>query len=477
LGGYHNSNIEDDIEYYAGLPEIGKAPRTTQKNVSLPELSGNGKQEAAISKICQDCRGLLQRVLDLVSGEAEPLKRLNFVGHGSARRLESDPKYEDTEPFQNMPEDYSMPHKSRREDLQSSSDLGCVMCLWFLQSFESREEDTVSFGSDRWLKRPASVEKMRIYQSLGQRCRGHYYLTLRSPAPLPTSLLEVPLQDYEAYTLDENGQPARKSAPPPRPNAQFRGDEKATLIVDVIPESKHRKDLLRATKNLGHVTPSDSTWKLISTWFQVCVDDHPECEHDVSNKDTRKELLPTRLLDIQGKDVVRLVDTKQIDEEDGIRHPKYAALSHCWGTTHEPQLNKSTLDDLAQGLPTKDFPKLFRDAISLAKFIGIPYLWIDSLCIIQDSRDDWNRESVKMGAIYKHCFICIAGTAAPDNNASLLEEHKVGWPRPLVYGNLLIQGDVGMKPAGPYVLESGWCERMRFMSPWAVDIAPLNQRS
>jgi hypothetical protein len=68
-----------------------------------------------------------------------------------------------------------------------------------------------------------------------------------------------------------------------------------------------------------------------------------------------------------------------------------------------------------------------------------------------------------MGAIYKHCVICIAATAAPDHNASLLGWHKVEWPRPLVYRNLVIEKDIGMEPTSFKSEEPGWCERMRFM--------------
>jgi hypothetical protein len=439
-----------------------------ENDISLPDISGDEKQEAAIAKLCQDCRGLLQRVSDLASRKVKPTKQLKSVDRGSEKRLESDPKFEDTAPFQNMPEDNSLPHKSRRDDLQRSADLGCVMCMWFLQSFQSRQ-GVVGGGGEEWLKRPASVEKMWRYDSVGQRCRDHYYLTVRCPAPLPPSS-EVSLRGYKTFTSNNTREP--------RPNEQLRGEQAAFLIVDVIPNSNHTKDILYATRNLGHVTPSASTWKLISTWLQICVEDHPGCQHDVLSKDSRQEMLPTRLLDIQSTDVVRLVDTCQIDRGVDISHPKYAALSHCWGMTHEPQLNESTFSDLTKGIPTKDFPRLFQDAVFLAKFIGVPYLWIDSLCIIQDSRDDWKRESVKMGAIYKHCFLCIAATAAPDNNSPLLAQHKVGWSRPLVHGNLVVQGDVGMELTDDiYKLESGWCERMRFLSQCVVDTAPLNKRS
>jgi hypothetical protein len=80
-----------------------KMEDAVKKDVSLPYLSGEEKQEAAIAKLCQDCRGLLQRVLDLVSGKAQPLKRPLFLQGGGETRLESDPRFVDTAPFQTCP--------------------------------------------------------------------------------------------------------------------------------------------------------------------------------------------------------------------------------------------------------------------------------------------------------------------------------------------------------------------------------------
>ena len=59
-------------------------------------------------------------------------------------------------------------------------------------------------------------------------------------------------------------------------------------------------------------------------------------------------------------------------------------------------------------------PKVFQDAIHIAGWFGISYLWIDSLCILQDSHHDWIRESCKMKNIYKNSSLTVAATAATD---------------------------------------------------------------
>ena len=54
-----------------------------------------------------------------------------------------------------------------------------------------------------------------------------------------------------------------------------------------------------------------------------------------------------------------------------------------------------------------NMPPLFQDAIVTTWKLGIQYLWIDSLCIIQDSKDDWEIESAKMGAVYRNAYVTI----------------------------------------------------------------------
>ncbi|KAJ8130503.1 hypothetical protein O1611_g3124 [Lasiodiplodia mahajangana] len=64
-------------------------------------------------------------------------------------------------------------------------------------------------------------------------------------------------------------------------------------------------------------------------------------------------------------------------------------------------------------------PATFRDAISIARKLGVPYIWIDSLCIIQDSVRDWENESSKMAGIYRNSYVTIAGASSKDSKGGL----------------------------------------------------------
>jgi hypothetical protein len=106
---------------------------------------------------------------------------------------------------------------------------------------------------------------------------------------------------------------------------------------------------------------------------------------------------------------------------DGIADP-YVTLSHCWGDTQPLVSTKTTLDDRLYGIKFQSLPKLFQDAVSITKKLGIKYLWIDSLCIVQDSKEDWAREASRMGSIYRHTYLTIFALDAVDCHQGILSK-------------------------------------------------------
>ncbi|PQE06307.1 HET domain pin-c2 protein [Rutstroemia sp. NJR-2017a BVV2] len=76
------------------------------------------------------------------------------------------------------------------------------------------------------------------------------------------------------------------------------------------------------------------------------------------------------------------------------------------------------------GIDESTLPTTFRDLIILARNLGVPYIWIDSLCIIQDSPEDWEREASLMGRVYSSAFCTIAAAASADGNGGLFIERN-----------------------------------------------------
>lgn len=96
---------------------------------------------------------------------------------------------------------------------------------------------------------------------------------------------------------------------------------------------------------------------------------------------------------------------------------RYTALSHCWGDQSAIfATTKATLNDLLLEIPWGKLPKTFQDAVSITRSLNISYLWIDSLCIVQDDTSDWKAESVKMAEVYSGAYMTIAATGASSGN-------------------------------------------------------------
>ena len=111
---------------------------------------------------------------------------------------------------------------------------------------------------------------------------------------------------------------------------------------------------------------------------------------------------------------------------DNSRHPhlhvpalgetgKYTALSCCGGKT-KPVLTTATNIALPQSkILTSALPKTIQDAITITQKLEIQYLWVDSLCILQDSKEDWLRESSKMADYYGDASVTIQALGAEDS--------------------------------------------------------------
>ncbi|TVY14481.1 hypothetical protein LARI1_G007360 [Lachnellula arida] len=152
---------------------------------------------------------------------------------------------------------------------------------------------------------------------------------------------------------------------------------------------------------------------VIQEWLDVCERQHPNCQSAEIGLSTR-----SLDLDTQELDVVQLVGMQDIEKTSGLI--RYAALSHCWGSGS--LLCKTTKLNSAvhrKGIQTKSLPRTFQDAIRITITLGIRYLWIDALCIIQDDADDWSIEAAKMAQVYQGSYITLAATSAQDGNGGL----------------------------------------------------------
>ncbi|KAF5534324.1 het-domain-containing protein [Fusarium napiforme] len=150
---------------------------------------------------------------------------------------------------------------------------------------------------------------------------------------------------------------------------------------------------------------SSGALRVVSSWLKNCQDNHEKCYYD-------QTALPSRVLAVGsiGGSSIKLI------EPDAGTVGKYASLSHCWGSVPMLTTTHASLHARMSGISVTDLPKTFRDAVLLSRYLGIPYLWIDSLCIIQGDKQDWARESSRMMDVYSNAYVVIAANRASDSS-------------------------------------------------------------
>jgi hypothetical protein len=106
---------------------------------------------------------------------------------------------------------------------------------------------------------------------------------------------------------------------------------------------------------------------------------------------------------------------------------QYACLSHCWGTTIPLCMTtKASYEENLKDIDWEKLPPTFQDTIVFARKLQIRYIWIDAICIIQDSKEDWARESSQMAQTFEGAHLTIAATSSGDDSEGLHQEEQGG---------------------------------------------------
>ncbi|KAF2181482.1 HET-domain-containing protein [Zopfia rhizophila CBS 207.26] len=180
-------------------------------------------------------------------------------------------------------------------------------------------------------------------------------------------------------------------------------------------------------------------YSLLREWIRDCNDSHIDHGYD-SAKDSE---LPTRVLDVGDSE-----DEKRLFLYDTKGKPgKYIALSHCWGGATPLRTEKETIEAHRQAIEFHNLPKTFQDAVTVSRKLGVRFLWIDSFCIIQDDKEDWQRESKCMGKVFASAYCTITATSAKNSTEGFL-------PRPVKEFVKLVDNSTGT-PFSVYACEVG----------------------
>jgi len=157
------------------------------------------------------------------------------------------------------------------------------------------------------------------------------------------------------------------------------------------------------------------SFRLAQHWLEECTTQHKGCPPYEAKP------LPTRVVDVGTTDEPgqspRLVIAR------GLVAP-YAALSYCWGRPQQWTATRANISDMTTGagIDLSAIAVTIKDAILATRLLGIRYLWVDALCIIQDDEEDKRAEISRMRDIYKDAYCTLVIESVKDSMDGFLRE-------------------------------------------------------
>ncbi|KAJ3533742.1 hypothetical protein NM208_g7845 [Fusarium decemcellulare] len=266
-----------------------------------------------------------------------------------------------------------------------------------------------------------------------------------------------------------------------RDHARGRRGPAFRLFEASDPRMQCHKPIDHASKS----TSSDASFERLSYWIKNCSQNHESCNKLHARKAQDYDWLPTRLVKIIAAEdgtpkEILVQETAKIDY--GTAEVNYAALSYCWGPN--PSFIKLTQSNFriltTAGVPIEDLPTTFRDAIVTTWRLGLQYLWVDSLCIVQDSINDWTQEAVTMAKVYSYSVITLAAAASPDAEGGLFRKRNPaainGAQMDLTWSAVNLEGSFKVVPEDPWLkavvksplLRRAWAFQERLLSRGTV---------
>lgn len=178
-------------------------------------------------------------------------------------------------------------------------------------------------------------------------------------------------------------------------------------------------------------TGSDGSVSWVKERINECRHSHSHC-HSVTKSRASGSRIPSRLLYIPPDPIEGL---SLLLKESVPLDAKYVALSYCWGTRNKwPRCltTNANYESHLRHIPWDSLPQTFRDTATFARKLGLEYMWIDSMCIIQGDEKDWQKESTRMYSVYSNAYITFAALHAHDSHDSLFSRRDPASLAPLI---------------------------------------------
>lgn len=210
----------------------------------------------------------------------------------------------------------------------------------------------------------------------------------------------------------------------------------------------------------------------VCDWANECLIKHAKCKQEQEHRFALQ--IPSRLIEVRSLDdsTVHLVDTNILRARS--KSPiTYMALSYCWGNQRTSPNKKLTTENtertIEKGLTLDELPATVRDAIIVARSLGLSYLWVDAICIVQDCEADKDRELPKMADIYARADIVLVAAGGSHCNMGLSKPRDVGSAYGTIY-NLPFRNNGSVMEGNAFFLFEGSLKD-------EIDSQPIDQRA
>ncbi|KAL5593133.1 hypothetical protein FOBRF1_012235 [Fusarium oxysporum] len=333
--------------------------------------------------------------------------------------------------------------KTKRDFVAETSSSGCHLCIIIAHAFDEKSKETFQIlGSD---------EVIRLcfkYRTVERDPSGKLDWDERTSMAITDIALGVHLPD-EFWLVIRSG---RESV---------LGDVSFDLRIRPLQETD-TSHVIKTIPGRHASTMNDQNLQLALKWIKGCTRSHPICKEF---QPRQSKWRPTRLIHVGSK-----------SQQPRLAIPSeavnYIALSYCWGTDNTVTLTESTLTPFQEEIPLASLPTTIRDAITTTRDLGYDYLWVDALCIVQDSKPDWIKESSQMGSIYGSAALTLAAAGTSSVQDSMFCRRDPRAVRPCVANIMHSAAYHGV--SYPWAIYPHQPERLLFDT---INESPLSRRA
>ncbi|KAF2280703.1 HET-domain-containing protein [Westerdykella ornata] len=298
-------------------------------------------------------------------------------------------------------------------DVQAAANQGCSFCALLLEALEGVEKPEY-FYNNLFVGRTTLNPDLYVHMTVSESYYDDRELCTSLSMGLSVNRILVELGDRFSGVRNQSKHEVCIAADPGSP---------AVLNGDIV------------GRYIGNDPSSASHYETARNWLQAC-SSHSKCNQRVSGSvqiDPYHSPLPTRVVEITRENNQQRLYLRQTEGLNGA----YITLTHRWNEfTGKCITTTSNYEERLLGGDFGELPQLFRDALTIAEKLNIKFIWIDSICIIQqgDNLADWRREAPKMAQYYQFSVFTLAGTAE-DMTGGLLQPYprdSVPWASKLV---------------------------------------------